>query len=183
MLRGAPTNSVDRSRRSSTFALGRSRGLAICNPVFVDVQVLPAGPGDKPVVRRLLELYRYDFSEFDGSDLDEHGEYGYLYLDVYWTEPDRRPFLLRVDGKWAGFALVRTGPPLDMAEFFVLRKYRRSGVGRRTAMALFGMFPGTWTVRQQLSNPSATVFWRSVIPFRYSERTTNREVIQEFTAP
>jgi predicted acetyltransferase len=149
----------------------------------VEVQVIPAEPEHKAVVRRLLELYRYDFSEFDGSDVDRHGEYGYSYLDAYWADPGRRPFLFRADGQWAGLALVRTGPPCDMAEFFVLRKYRRSGVGRQAALTLFGRFPGPWTVRQQRSNPSSTAFWRSVIPFAYSERTTDSEVIQEFASP
>ncbi|MDN4074888.1 hypothetical protein [Fictibacillus terranigra] len=27
----------------------------------------------KPVLRQMLELYRYDFSEFDGSDLNSEG--------------------------------------------------------------------------------------------------------------
>jgi predicted acetyltransferase len=149
----------------------------------VEVQVVPADLRDKAVVRRLLELYRYDFSEFDGSNVDRHGEYGYGYLDAYWTEPGRRPFLIRADEQWAGLALVRTGPPTDMAEFFVLRKYRRSGVGRRAAAALFALFPGPWRVRQQRSNPASTAFWRSVIPVEYSERTTDTEVVQEFTSP
>ena len=34
-----------------------------------------------------MELYRYDFSEFDGADVGSHGEYGYRYLDHYWAEP------------------------------------------------------------------------------------------------
>jgi predicted acetyltransferase len=109
------------------------------------------------------------------------GEYGYRHLDLYWNEPDRHPFLFRVDAQWAGLALVRTGPPTDMAEFFVLRKYRRAGIGRRAAEEIFGMFPGAWTVRQQVDNPGATSFWRAAIPYAYCERKTAEEIIQEFT--
>lgn len=152
-----------------------------CGPV--KVQVLPADRDDRAVIRRLLELYRYDFSEFDGSDLDEHGEFGYRLLDLYWTEEDRHPFLFKVDDRWAGFALVRSVQPVDMAEFFVLRKFRRAGVGREAARTLFGLFPGAWRVRQQRTNPDATAFWRKTIPFQYSERETDEEVIQEFSVP
>ena len=137
---------------------------------------------DRPVLRRLLELYQHDFSEFDGRDLNAHGEYGYRYLDHYWTEPERHPFLVTADGCWAGFALVRSGPPADMSEFFVLRKYRRHGVGGRAAGEVFRLFPGPWTVRQQRANLAATAFWRSAIPFEYAERVTDEEVIQEFIA-
>jgi predicted acetyltransferase len=154
----------------------------IGHAVPVEVQVLPAREADKAVVGRLLELYQHDFSEFDRRDVDEHGSYGYRYLPNYWSEAERHPFLFRVGDKWAGLALVRTYGPTDMAEFFVLRKYRRVGVGRQAAKAIFAMFPGQWTVRQQLTNPAASAFWRSVIPFPYSERRTEQEVIQEFTS-
>lgn len=94
------------------------------------VSVVRAEVSSKPVLQRLLELNAHDFSAFDGRDVNEHGEYGYAYLDHYWTEPDeRRAWLFRCDGAVAGFALVRKGPPHSVAEFFVLRKYRRTGVG------------------------------------------------------
>ena len=97
------------------------------------VEVLDVSEEDRPVLRHLLELYRYDFSEFDDADVGAHGEFGYRYLDHYWTDPERRPLLFRTAGRWSGFALVRTGDPNDMAEFFVLRKYRRTGVGSEAA--------------------------------------------------
>jgi predicted acetyltransferase len=67
-----------------------------------------------------------------------------------------------------------------MAEFFVMRKYRRMGIGRRAAIEVLGRFPGSWQVRQQLSNPAATTFWRTAIPYQWAERTTGDEIIQEF---
>jgi predicted acetyltransferase len=149
---------------------------------FMTFALLEVSEADRAVLRRLIELYRYDFSEFDKGDVGPHGDYGYRYLDHYWTEPGRHPFLFQVDGKWAGFALVREIPPFDLAEFFVMRKYRRTGIGRQAAAEVFAKFPGGWQVRQQLSNPAATTFWRRVIPYAYSERTTAEEVIQEFTS-
>ena len=147
------------------------------------LEVVEARERDRPVLRRLLELYRHDFSEFDGADVGPHGEFGYRYLDHYWTDETRRPFLFKVDGAWAGFALVRLGDPNDMAEFFVLRKYRRSGVGRRAAADTLRRFSGRWTVRQQLTNPNATAFWRTAIEYPVTERLTEHEVVMEFTVP
>lgn len=123
---------------------------------------------DKPVLRRLIELYRHDFSEFDGADLDERGLFGYPYLDRYWTEAERFPFLLHVDGRLAGFVLVndRTLTPegdYSLAEFFVVRKYRRRGVGRQAALEVFGRFPGVWEVGVLAANTSAQAFWRATI--------------------
>ena len=149
----------------------------------VEVEVLAATDRDRAVLRRLVELYRYDFSEFDGADVDPHGEYGYRFFDHYWTDADRHPFLFRVDEEWAGFALVRSGDPHDMAEFFVMRKYRRSGVGRRAARDVLARFPGRWTVRQQLTNPAATTFWRTAIPWPIDEHRTDDEVVMNVDVP
>lgn len=147
----------------------------------VAVEIVEAREGDRPVLRRLIELYRYDFSEFDDADVDGHGEFGYRYLDHYWTERDRHAFLIRCDGSWAGFALVRAGDPNDMAEFFVMRKYRRSGVGRAAASEVIARFPGRWTVRQLLTNPAASAFWRVAIPYEFTERQDDTENTIEFS--
>ncbi len=150
------------------------------------VDLHPATEADKPVLRHLMEPYRHDFSEWDGSDVDEQGLFGYDYLDRYWTEPDRHPFLIRADGKLAGFVLlgrrshlVPQGQAMVVAEFFVMRKYRRRGVGRQAATAAFDRFAGAWEVAQMAENVGAQAFWREVIGAytggRYVETVLNDE--------
>jgi predicted acetyltransferase len=151
--------------------------------VPLPVEVIAATLDDKPVLGRLAQLYIHDFSEFVGADVDADGLYAFPWLDAYWTEPDRQPFLFRVDGHWAGFALVRVGKPHDMAEFFVMRKYRRSGVGRMAARNLFERFPGAWQVRQERTNPAATRFWHTAIPVAFEEGITERGPVQRFSMP
>jgi len=145
------------------------------------VDIHEATIGDKPAVRQLLELYAHDFSEFDGGDVDERGVFGYPYLDVYWTEPERYPFLIRVDGHVAGFVLVRLGSPHDVAEFFVMRKYRRGGVGVEAARAVFARFAGEWQVRQVRANVAATAFWRAAIPVAFTEDSNDEGPVQHFS--
>jgi len=146
-------------------------------------ELLEATSEDKSVVRQLLELYQYDFSEFVDADLDAHGYFGYRYLDQYWTDEERRPFLFRVGGKWAGLALVRSGEPHDMAEFFVMRRYRRHGIGIVAARELFARFPGEWQVRQLATNAPATSFWRRAIPYAYAEEQNEHGTVQRFAVP
>jgi predicted acetyltransferase len=135
----------------------------------------PATEIERPVLRQLMELYLYDFSEFDLADVGPQGLYEYPYLDYYWTEPDRHPFLVRVEKRLAGFVLVTrynylTGerdPALGAAwvigEFFIMRKYRRKGIGETVACQVFDRFPGEWQVAQLHENTPATAFWRKVI--------------------
>ncbi len=147
------------------------------------VDVSRATVEEKPVVGHLCELYAHDFSELNGADVDERGVYGYRYLDSYWMEPERHPFLIRVDGCLAGFALVRTLPPHDMAEFFVMRKYRLGGVGVEAARAVFARFPGEWQVRELASNVGAVAFWRRAIPVSFTEDTNHEGPVQHFSMP
>lgn len=121
----------------------------------------------KSVLRNLLELYQHDHSEWDGADLNERGLYGYTYFEDYWTEDGRHPFIVRVDGKLAGFVLVRTPPNTGgenrISEFFIARKYRRRGIGRIVAFRVFDMFSGRWEVAQVESNHIARAFWEQAI--------------------
>ena len=144
-------------------------------------ELVEATIDDKPVLRQLLELYAHDFSVYNGADVDDNGLYRYPYLDNYWTEAERYPFLFKVDGHFAGFAFVRVGIPHDMAEFFVMRKYRRSGVGMEAARAVFATFPGEWQVRELAANEGATAFWRTAIPVRFAEDTNHEGPVQHFT--
>lgn len=133
----------------------------------MDVELTPIAYEHKSVLRHLMELCLHDYSEFDGADVDEHGLFGYRRIDHYWTEDGRHAFLMKVASNIAGFVLVRdssnTGDAHSVAEFFVLRKYRRKGVGRRAAHGVFNMFPGIWRVHQDKDNTPAQAFWRAVI--------------------
>jgi predicted acetyltransferase len=142
-----------------------------------------ASQADKALLRRLMELYLYDFSEFTEEDVNEHGLYGYEHLDHYWTQAKRHPFLIRVDDNPAGFVLVRvlhldTGEVIHtIAEFFIMRKYRGLGIGREVAYRIFDRFPGRWRVGQRQENRGAQIFWRKVIG-DYTEGQ-----FEEFTSP
>jgi predicted acetyltransferase len=144
------------------------------------VDVVRATIDDKPALLELLQLYLYDFSELTGTDLAETGRYEHRSFDLYWTDADRHPFLIRVDGRLGGMALERSGDPHDMAEFFVVRKYRRAGVGAAAARALFAMYPGEWQVRQIAGNTGATKFWRRVIPVPFRDDANEHGPVQRF---
>jgi predicted acetyltransferase len=140
----------------------------------MDIEVTRATVNERPILRHLMELYQYDFSEFDNADLSPMGLYDYPYLDHYWVEPERTPFLVRVNSNLAGFVLVARYNYLTgfkdtwvMAEFFIMRKYRHQGIGEYVARFIFDQFPGAWQVGQINENSSATTFWRKVIN-RYS---------------
>ena len=117
-----------------------------------------------PIVANLIQLYAHDFSEFLHLELGADGRFNYEPLPLYWSEPNRHPFLVRMDGNLAGFVLVKSnGAVWDMAEFFVVRGYRRQGIGTAIAHDIWKRFPGQWEVRVMQSNHSAYLFWERAI--------------------
>ncbi len=134
------------------------------------VEVVPARLDEELIVANLLELYIHDFSEFKGLEIGADGRFGYNPLSLYWSELGRYPLLVRVEGKLAGVVLVKRGSEVsgndevwDMAEFFVLRGYRRRGIGTRIAHEVWTRFPGMWEVRVMQSNVPAHQFWGRAI--------------------
>ncbi len=135
-----------------------------------DIELIPALPEQEPILANLLELYAHDFSEFLDLVLGSDGRFGYGDLPLYWREPNRRPFLVRVNGNWAGLVLLKRGSVMsgnetvwDMAEFFVIRGYRRRGIGTEVAHEVWRRFPGRWEVRVMQSNHAAYPFWEHAI--------------------
>ncbi len=157
----------------------------------MDVTIEPIRYEDKPVLRRMLQLYLYDFSEFEPLELNEHGEFDYRYLDHYWAPDDgeeRHAFFIRSGGRRAGFALVRVVNGVNVfAEFFVMRAFRGAGVGTAAARAVFARLPGDWLVHQVPVNLPAQAFWRSVIAEltggNYREEVDEHGVTQRFSVP
>ena len=145
----------------------------------VQIEVIPATPEQIPILANLIELYAHDFSEFHDLELGADGRFGYKHLPMYWGDPDRHPFLVKVDGRLAGFVLAKRGSEVsgdedvwDVAEFFIIRGYRRSGIGTEVAHEVWRRFPGKWEVRVMKTNDRAKEFWERAIT-RFTRETAN----------
>jgi len=136
----------------------------------MNLEIIQASPEHEPILANLLQLYSHDFSEFHDIDLGPDGRFIYKDLPRYFRESNRHAFLVRTDGMWAGFALVRRGSQIsgaddvwDMAEFFVVRGCRRRGAGTEIARRMWSRFPGKWEVRVMEANRPAHHFWERAI--------------------
>ncbi|MBD2844987.1 acetyltransferase [Paenibacillus sp. IB182496] len=140
------------------------------------IRLIDAGPEDKLVFRNLIQLYQYDMSEFKGADPDRHGLFDYSDLDHYWTRhgreaEGRQAILIKIDEAVAGFAFLNNlalSVPRDdttrhLAEFFIMRRWRRRHLGKVIVKELFDTYPGVWEVREERENRNAQLFWRNVI--------------------
>ena len=134
----------------------------------MNIEIISAKVFNKSFIRQMMELYLYDLSEFVKADISEHGYFGYSHLDYYWVKSKRNPFLVRVENKLAGFALIHQNTyypdnHYHLAEFFILRKYRKQGIGRQVAFHLFDLLHGGWEIYHPHANFVAQKFWQNVI--------------------
>ena len=135
----------------------------------MNVTVVSVKKEEKEILRNLMEKYLYEFSRYDENDVNDLGLYGYDYLDFYWTEENRFPFFIKADGKLAGFVMVndyqeiRIKTDYSMAEFFVLHKYRRRGIGTSALKFIFDTFKGKWQLMYHPKNEGSMIFWTKVV--------------------
>ena len=122
----------------------------------------------RELIANMMEKYLYELSQYENEAFDEHGLFGYPYLDLYWSEEGRCPFLLRADGMPAGFILVNKHPECDLphdysiAECFVAYPYRRQGLASQALRAVFRHLPGRYHIRFHPGNEAAARFWRGI---------------------
>ena len=125
---------------------------------------------DKDKIFNLMQLYTYELSFYEDEtthfELQENGLYRInKYINLYWLEEERHPYILKCDGKIAGFVLERFNEDgmNEIAEFFVLNKYRKHEAGTFMANEMFKKYKGKWEIRTLLKNKQAQEFWRKVV--------------------
>lgn len=126
----------------------------------------PVDRTNRAVLENLGQLYRHDLSEALRLLPNPDGTFNNRRLDLFLAEadPTHRAWLITVAGHLAGFVMTNGTDhgATSIADFFVVRAYRRSGVGREAARQVVAMFPGPWRIGFQAYNPGAREFWSSI---------------------
>lgn len=137
------------------------------------INLIQAAKTDYPILYNLARFYAYDISEFFGDEpgweMEDDGLYGVgVDYKKYFEDSNSFPFLVRYKNELAGFAIIdkdSIDPSADfnMAQFFILRTYKRKGLGKQIAFQCFEKFKGSWEVHVMPKNETAHRFWRSII--------------------
>lgn len=136
----------------------------------VTLELVPTDLEQMPLIRNLYQFYAYESSDWEQEDVEVDGRF-YIHdehLLRYWQEPGWSAQLLLVDGFIAGFLLIeRSELPgvdaLELADLFILKKYRRRGIGRALATQVLMSGEDNWLVRFYGQDETAVAFWCSVL--------------------
>jgi predicted acetyltransferase len=153
--------------------------------------LIKASEEHKIVIQNLMQYYIYDFSEYLKYDVQDNGLFAPYYdLMSYWDGDNNKfPYVIKKNDKYVGFVLVKLINSSErnyfsIAEFFILKKYRREGIGKAVAIQVFNLHKGSWEVYQKDSNKPAQIFWNKVISEytkgHFKERIEDGKRIQDF---
>lgn len=136
------------------------------------IKLIPASLKDYPVIQNMGRFYVYDMSEYlgdeDGWQIPEDGLYECIDFKKYWQTDDAFPFVIRYENELAGFVIIdkkgsEAGIDFNVAQFFILRKFKNKGIGCYVAHQCFDKFQGVWEVMVIPGNTGAYEFWKSII--------------------
>lgn len=134
------------------------------------IELVQTGPEHADLIRNLYQFYAYESSDWEQEDVEVDGCF-YIHeahFCRYWQEREWSANLVLVDGFIAGFLLIERSelPGLDaleLADLFILRKYRRQGIGRALATQVLASGEDAWLVRFYRQDETAQAFWRAVL--------------------
>ncbi|QMV15549.1 GNAT family N-acetyltransferase [Vibrio spartinae] len=135
----------------------------------MEVQLTKIKKEQRKILENLFFYYIYDMSEYMKWNPDQDGKFSYnpSMFDPYWEQKDHVPYFIEADGELAGFVLIRCYPSdpsrYDVAQFFVLRKFKGQGIGKQALAQIVKAFPGKWQIRVLLENSGALSFWQSAV--------------------
>ena len=128
---------------------------------------------DREWLTNVYPFYLHDLTEFDEHyyTLSDRGLWEPDHLPSWLQDDTDHPLIIRQSEAPVGFALVNRAPSVHvmpgfrfrLAEFFILKRYRRTGIGLRAAHALFDRFRGRWQLSVLARNAPAIAFWRRVL--------------------
>ena len=135
----------------------------------MQIELIATSIDQLPLIANLYQYYAYESSDWEEEDVEADGRF-YLHqphLQRYWSEPDWSARLILADGFIAGFLLIERSevPGLDALEFadlFVLKRYRRLGIGQALAQQILSE-PQPWLVRFYPQDQIAAAFWQRVL--------------------
>lgn len=135
----------------------------------MNIRLSQASKRDHKTVDRLFQLYLHDFDSYLKQGVQPDGRYALDFdLKAELNKPGFWTHLAFADDNLVGFTMIRDytvfqQPGRYVLEFFVVRGWRRQGIGKQMAHRLFDLYSGYWEVVQIAPNKPAIAFWKKSI--------------------
>lgn len=129
------------------------------------------GIHNRYILENLIQLYLYDLSNVFDININEDGLF-YYDLDNFFGNSDNMAYLIEVNYELVGFIMIDKNFKIlddnidnsyNLAEIFILNKYRKNGIGKMIVFDFFDNYRGNWEVRSVPLSKDAELFWKKII--------------------
>lgn len=130
------------------------------------LQIIPAE--QTAALFQLFQLYYYENSGWAGEDIGEDGLFDACPEAIadYVNDQAKGAYWIRKDGALAGFVVTEPvtltcgGQAEELADLFILKRYRRQGLALDAVRELARAFKGPWLVAVYHDDTLAGAFWQ-----------------------
>lgn len=134
------------------------------------IELLKTHPEQADLIRNLYQFYAFESSDWEQEDVEADGRF-YIHephLQRYWHSPGWGAYLVLVDGFIAGFVLIEASEvpginALELADLFILKRYRRQGVGSAVARQFLADTGSAWLLRYHAEDRPAAGFCQALL--------------------
>ncbi|MDQ0359345.1 GNAT family N-acetyltransferase [Breznakia pachnodae] len=135
------------------------------------IQLVKVASKNKSLLFNLMQLYLYDLSVYFNFKTNNNGIYEYDHFEDYFTDTNYISYFIYNDNELIGFVLLNDYSPItnkheniiNVSEFFILKLYRKQGLGEITFQTLLDMHKGVWTIKPAAFSKEANAFWKTII--------------------
>lgn len=136
----------------------------------IEIGLCWADKKEKQLMINMFSLYLHDLSEYtDHLYMDENGLFQCHDIDLFWDNEKYIPYFITIGKQVIGFVILLRGHQavldnydFDFYELFILRQYRKMGIGKFIAQMVFELHPGLYNVSVLIRNTRAINFWRKL---------------------
>ena len=148
------------------------------------MKIVEATVSDKSKFEHLLDHYLSELKTHREFNVGATDSKTYRYLDAYWNEKGRHPFLFYLEDHLAGFSFIRDSESTEsgcsqVAEFYIIPEKRLQGIGKKAVIEIFNLFQGNWELQIHSKNVTAIRFWEKCIKLRAKYEPS----VSQITAP
>jgi len=125
----------------------------------------------KMILKNLMTLFLHDLSEFNEEQEfnQENGLFEFDVFEWFFEKEGLSPYFITHEENIIGVILLQSTPFTNPGQydflinsFFIIKKYRRKGLGKQAVLDLFQQRPGRYAIGQLSNNIPAIQFWRNI---------------------
>jgi len=151
-----------------------------------ELALVDALPAQEDIYRNLVNLQFHDLSEFrDNFDILEGGRFVWPFSACFESKNEKHhPLLILYKNKIVGFLIFsvfngkKTNTEYYLVEMFILRMYRKKGIGKTVIQMIFDEFKGEYHLDIAEKNIAAIKFWEKLITVN-SNKIDKKKFVEE----